>query len=205
MTNLPKLTYFNAAGRAWALRVSMFKAFGKDGWTDDRFAYQEWPDKKPQMPLGFVPILELPGKGVISQTDAITRWAAKKAGLYPSDEDDALIVDEVCSTIIEVLNKTPGAGLDAEEKKKKRLEYAAGFLTTAFKQLETRLAPGPWILGDQFTVADLMLSTLSNMIVTGDFDHVPKEFVDAFPLAKAHNDKVLDHELVVAYSANYAN
>merc|ERR1719408_847815 len=121
----------------------MFKAFGKDGWIDERIEFKDWPALKPKAPLGFVPTLTLPDGRVISQTDAMARWAAKKCGLYPTDNDDeALVVDEVCCTVIEALNKTPRSE-DADEMKRLREEYAAGFLTTAVKQLESRVSPGP--------------------------------------------------------------
>ena len=32
----PKFTYFDTGGRAVACRICLFKAFGKDGWEDDR-------------------------------------------------------------------------------------------------------------------------------------------------------------------------
>ena len=42
-----------------------------------------------------MPALELPNFRVVCQSDAIERWTAKKADLYPADDDAALIVDEV--------------------------------------------------------------------------------------------------------------
>ena len=129
-SNLPKLTYFDLAGRAFGLRIALFKAFGKDGWVVDRIEFETWPSLKPKTPLGSLPILTLPNSSVRAQTDALTRWAGKKAGLYPNDEDDALIVDEVITTSFEAFNKTPQASND-EEKKRLRQEYAEGFLSKA--------------------------------------------------------------------------
>ena len=42
MSSLPKLLYFNGAGRVFALRVAMFKAFGTDGWVDERIDFADW-------------------------------------------------------------------------------------------------------------------------------------------------------------------
>mmetsp|Transcript_32303 Transcript_32303/g.68797 ORF Transcript_32303/g.68797 Transcript_32303/m.68797 type:complete len:254 (-) Transcript_32303:154-915(-) len=200
----PKLTYFNGAGRVLALRVAMHKAFGKDGWTDHRIEFADWAALKPTAPLGFLPFLTLPDGRLVSQTDSILRWAGKKSGLYPTDDEQGLIVDEICCTVFEALNKTPRAPDDAEMKRL-REEYMAGFLTTALKQLETRVDPGPFVLGETLCMADLVLSTLSNMIATDDFTHVPASFLDTFPKVKAHNERTRDHAILKAYLAEYPN
>mmetsp|Transcript_11920 Transcript_11920/g.19756 ORF Transcript_11920/g.19756 Transcript_11920/m.19756 type:complete len:215 (-) Transcript_11920:108-752(-) len=204
---VPKLTYFNTGGRALGLRIALFKAFGKDGWIDHRFDYKEWPALKPTTPLGSVPILTLPDGTVHTQTDALTRWAGKKAGLYPTSDDQALIVDEVVSTSFEALNKCPHAK-DDDEKKKVREEYAQGFLTAAAKLLEQRVGIGPWVVddGDDLTIADLSVYMLTDMIVQGQFDYVPASFIlEGFPGLAAHRERVKEHALVKDYLANYAN
>lgn len=76
--NKPKLTYFDADGRVFGLRVAMFKAFGKDGWVDHRFPFSDWAEVKKTTPLGQVPVLTLPDGSTVTQTEAITRWAGKQ-------------------------------------------------------------------------------------------------------------------------------
>jgi len=78
------------------------KAFGKFGWVDERVSDSaEFRVLKPSLPLGSLPVLTTPGGQKRCQTDALTRWAAKKSGLYPEDVDQALMVDEVTSTVFE--------------------------------------------------------------------------------------------------------
>ena len=50
--SLPTLTYFNFKGRAFPVRVLLFKAYGKDGWTNETFEFPAWPVLKPTTPLG---------------------------------------------------------------------------------------------------------------------------------------------------------
>ena len=50
--SLPTLTYFNFKGRAFPVRVLLFKAYGKDGWTNETFEFPAWPTLKPTTPLG---------------------------------------------------------------------------------------------------------------------------------------------------------
>lgn len=204
--SVPKLTYFNLVGRVFGLRIALFKAFGKDGWIDDRIEFSQWADMKPKTPLGYLPILTLEDGEVRTQTDALTRWAGKKSGLYPSNEEDALIVDEVITTSFEALNKTP-MSKNEEEKKKLRTEYAEGFLSKALTLLQDRVKAGnPWVAGSSLSVGDLTLVMLTDMIVTGNFDYVPPSLiVDGFPILAAHRDSVYNHELVKEYLKHYPN
>lgn len=210
--SIPKLTYFDVAGRVFALRIAMFKAFGKDGWVDDRIQFQEWAALKPTTPLGTLPVLTLAdGTTTRVQTDALTRWAGSKANLYGSTDDEKLVIDEVISTSFEALNKTPKADTE-DEKKKLREEYAAGFLSQALGLLEKRVeasntaGTGPWVAGGDITIGDLTLTTLTGMIVDGQFDHVPASLVlEKFPLLEAHRTSVMAHSIVKDYLANYLN
>merc|ERR1740117_1897300 len=103
----PKLTYFNVPGRVAGLRILMFAIYGKDGWEDERVAFADWPELKPSMPMGYMPLLTLPNGSQVHQADSMMRWAGRKAGLYPSDADTALFVDEMISTVYECLSKGP--------------------------------------------------------------------------------------------------
>lgn len=204
---LPKLTYFNVVGRAFGLRIALFKAFGKDGWVDERIEFKQWAAMKPTTPLGSLPILTLDEGAVRTQTDALTRWAGKKSGLYPSNDEDALIVDEVITTSFEALNKTPSSK-DEEEKKRLRQEYSQGFLLKALSLLQDRVTAteDPYVVGGQLSIGDLTIVMLTDMILSGDFDFVPPFLIlDGFPSLKTHHDSVMNHELVKEYLQHYPN
>ena len=134
MSAKPSFLYFNGAGRVFAVRVALFKAFGKDGWEDRRLEFSEWAEMKPKTPLGSLPVLTLEDGLQVTQTDSMLRWAAKKAGLYPSDETKALLCDELTFCVIEALSRCPPAAGD--EGKAKRAEYAAGLLAKICAHME---------------------------------------------------------------------
>lgn len=205
--SMPKLTYFPAAGRTWGLRIALFNAYGQDGWIDHRIQFADWKALKPTTPLGSLPTLELPTGEVMTQCDALTRWAGKQGGLYPDDATAALLVDEATTTAFEALNKTPGHGLSVEEKKKARGEYAGGFLSAALGLLEKRIAStegGGFLTGKDLTIGDLSIVMLTDMICTGDFDYVEPSLVsDKFPGLAKHREVVLGHELVKDYQSKY--
>ena len=152
--------------------------------------------------MGSLPVLTLSDGTRITQSDAIARWAAKKAGNAPADPDDALLSDELSNTAFDMLNKCP-QDADEEVKKEKRQEFAAGFLTQACNLVCERLAikDGPLLLGTELCLGDLNLLMVSQMILDGHFDHVPASFLDAFPAILEHAKAVKETEIVKAYAA----
>ena len=67
-----KLRYFNIRGRAEFLRY-MF-AYANQDYTDDRIENEDWPQIKPTMPFGQIPVLEIRQSrkvDVIAQSNAI--------------------------------------------------------------------------------------------------------------------------------------
>ena len=77
------LTYFDfPGGRGEASRLAFHIA--NADWVDNRFS-GAWPDKKPTTPFGALPTLEIPGKGVIAQSNAILCYIGHEYGLLPTD------------------------------------------------------------------------------------------------------------------------
>lgn len=203
----PKLTYFPFPGRVFGVRVAMFKAFGKDGWIDDRVPFAEFGEKKAagEYPLGAVPVLTLPDGRTICQSAAIGAWAARQGGLMPTDITECLVVEELMATLQEVLAKTP-SDPDNEVKKAKREEYAAGWMKGAMVLLEKRYSvTASAFLMDEICLADFMLWGVVNMIQTGDFDYVDPAYVADYPKLVAAAEAVKSHPITVSYFENYEN
>ncbi|EEY69349.1 glutathione S-transferase, putative [Phytophthora infestans T30-4] len=116
-----KLTYFDGKGRAELSRLIF--SYAEIAFTDDRITHSDFAALKPTLPLGQVPVLELDGT-VYGQSMAIARYAAKIAGLYPSDATEALKVDVFsCSLedlegpIVDFMLKTSDETEKAQKKK----------------------------------------------------------------------------------------
>merc|ERR1711972_245078 len=106
--------------------------------------------------------------------------------------EKALIVDCVMDTCQDALTKCP-QDPDEEVKKKKREEYAAGKLKAYMDDLSASIerAGGPLVGGKQLTIADLVIKYfLVDMITSGNFDPVPKEYVNSWPKLAAHGQAV---------------
>ncbi|EEY69352.1 glutathione S-transferase, putative [Phytophthora infestans T30-4] len=116
-----KLTYFDGKGRAELSRLILNSA--EIAFTDDRITHSDFAALKPTLPLGQVPVLELDGM-VYGQSMAIARYAAKIAGLYPSDATEALKVDvfscsleDLDGPIVDFMFKTSDETEKAQKKK----------------------------------------------------------------------------------------
>ena len=181
------LTYFPLPGRAYVTRV----CFGIGGieYVDEKIPFDELSKRRgvkghcPGVPLGSLPVLTLPSGKVIVESGAISRYAARRANLYPQDTDEALLVDEVGDVIGSLMSKAP-QDKDPEEKKANRLVYAeSGFLKLAMDLIVSRYreTPGPYLLGNKYYSVDILLYSLVKMIRTGDFDHVDTYYDAAWP------------------------
>ena len=45
----------------------------------------EWPELKPKMPGGSLPVLKMPDGTLLHQSNAIMRYLGSKHGYYPED------------------------------------------------------------------------------------------------------------------------
>merc|ERR1711865_1024206 len=120
------------------------------------------------------------------------------------DPGDALLVDEAVAVIDQILLLTP-KDADPEVKAKNReTYYKSGFLRVGMELLEGRLtsskkrSSGPFLLGDQLTIADLYIrAPLGDLFDYDQFDGVPTEFYDEFPNVQACAAAVPNHPLLI--------
>lgn len=177
------LTYFGEEGRAFMIRSALHYA-GIE-FEDIRISIPDYiaAKKAGKYPNG-LPILTLPSGESFNQGFAILRYIGKIAGLYPTDPRDSLAVDVVLGSVFDIFAKSPGHK-DEAEKKKLREAYAAGSLKATCGVIENllkRAKSGPAAIGgDKITIADLGLHFFTNNITTGNFDYVPKDYLDKFP------------------------
>jgi len=92
-----QLTYFDThGGRGEPARLALH--IGGIAFEDKRFAFSEFAEVRKSTPFGQVPTLHVDGV-LVTQSDAITRYAGKLAGLYPTDPYQALLCDEVLGVL----------------------------------------------------------------------------------------------------------
>jgi len=102
----PTLTYFNLPGRAEVIRVLYCMEALAGGIEDKMISFEEWPNLKNSgtIPLGGqLPTLTLPDGTILTQSLAITRYAAKKTGMYPGDDLTAQKADAVVDCLVDCM------------------------------------------------------------------------------------------------------
>ena len=202
---MPKLvfTYFDFdGGRGEAARLAMH--LGGIAFEDKRIPGKDWPALRDSMPFQAMPVLEVDGK-MIAQSNTINRYLGKLAGLYPKDDWQAALVDEVMDAVEDISTRIGNTmALEGEAKKKAREALAAGPITRFLQQIEARLKAGggEWFVEKRLTVADLKCYLWIRWLKSGALDHVPADIVDQHaPLLAKHMERVKNHPKIAAYYA----
>ncbi|RLN98810.1 hypothetical protein BBJ28_00018997 [Nothophytophthora sp. Chile5] len=192
-----KLTYFDEKGRGELSRLLF--AYGGVPFVDERVSHADFPALKPKLPFGLLPVLEVDGT-VYAQSMAIARYAAKIAGLYPSDPVEALKANMFSCTLaelegpfVEIVFRTK----DETEKAEKIKTFVDETVPKSFGALE-KLVQGKFILGDKPSFADLQLFDLvENNLKMG----IPTLSLEAFPKLAAVVINVEAEPKIAAYLA----
>jgi glutathione S-transferase len=174
----PTLTYFDfSGGRGEASRLALHIA--DIDWIDDRFS-GSWPEAKKQTPFGGLPVLEVPGRGTLSQSNAILGYLGREYGLLPADSWEAARHESIMNAVEELRARAETTGRDDEdEKKKAREDFAAGYLARWAENLCAQIR-GPFIGGDALSVADLKVFVALRSYTTGVYDHIPTDVLEPF-------------------------
>ena len=200
-----KLTYFDIQGPAEPARLAL--RVGGIAFEDCRVSRDQMLELRAAGKLlggGQVPQLEVDGK-VLSQSQAITQWCGRQAGLYPKDAWAAAKVEEV----IQIVNQDIRDRCiyptmrenDADKKAAMRKELADVKLPEKFAFLEKLLQPSGYFVGDALTIADLHVYVLLNWLGMGVLDGVPNQVVlDSAPL-KAHCALLNETPAIKAWNA----
>merc|ERR1711971_213456 len=103
-------------------------------------------------------------------------------------------VDEVMDICQDILTKCP-QDPDADVKKTKREEYAAGKMKAMMDLLAQRVGESgsSFAVGADLTIGDLVVYFLVKMIRDNMFDYVPSDYVDAWPSITGLEKAVPEH------------
>ena len=202
---MPKLilTYFDFdGGRGEAARLAMHLA--GIAFEDKRIAGKDWPALRDKTPFQSMPVLEVDGK-VITQSNTLNRYLGKLAGLYPKDDWQAALVDEVMDAVDDISTKIATTmALEGEAKKKAREALVAGPIPRFLQQIEALLEAGggEWFVEKRLTVADLKCFLSVRWLKSGALDHIPADIVDQHaPLLAKHLEWIKNHPKIAAYYA----
>jgi len=120
-----KFYYFNLQARGELTRL-ILAAAGRS-YEDIRFDFDHWPEYKPKMILGQVPVLELGDGTQIPQSLTIARYVARETGLGGSDNLESAKIDAVVDTQKDI-NEVFYSKVFAEKDEAKKAQEAEKFL-----------------------------------------------------------------------------
>jgi len=199
MTSKPRLTYFDApVSRGEECRLALHLA-GVE-FDDNRVKGSEWPSVKATTPYGAVPVLELPGKPPLAQSNAILGLIGRRHGLHPSDDFEAAHHEAMmghCEDLRIAVARTISLG--PEEKKAEREKLAATTIPTWAAATERAIGDGPFFAGAKLHVVDLKLHMIVRWFIGGKVDHIPATVFDGHPKLLRVYEAVRDHDGVKAW------
>jgi len=200
--NKPRLIYFDFAGsRGEECRIALHLA-GVD-FEDVRVPRSEWKALKPTTPFGAMPVLELPDKPPLAQSNAILVYIGRLHGLHPKDDFEAARHEALMNYAEELRHQvSPTLRIsDEAHKRAAREELARDALPRWGANVERQLGAGPFVAGDTLNVADIKLYMIVRWFASGVVDHVPPTVFDAFPKLKRLYAAVGEHPGVKAWLA----
>ena len=199
MSNTLRLRYFPFPGRAAPIRDAL--RIGGVAFDDVHVPPDRFRELKAagELPFGSLPVLdvETPG-GIVSaaQSNAILRFAGRRAGLYPMDDPvRALKVDEALD-LGEDLYHVIGPSIDEQDAGRRiamrkilaqeTLPRWAGFL----ERLLVANGRTGFVVGDSLSIADLKLYWVTDKLTNGTLDGIPKSLLDGFATVTAWRQNV---------------
>ena len=199
-----KLVYFAFPGKPEATRLAAH--IGGLALEDEHIDFPTWGGgMKQKVAPQQLPLLHVDGE-TVGQGNAILRYVARLAGLYPEDARVALSVDETidyAGELFTVLGK--GMGIQDEAEKKEFFVTASaegGDFHKWLSFLDSRLAGKKYAVGDSLTVADLVVFVSTHALVCGFFEAIPSTLLAPFKNLAAHKAVVANQPKIKEYYAS---
>ncbi|HEX2827422.1 MAG TPA: glutathione S-transferase family protein [Burkholderiales bacterium] len=196
-----RLIYFDApVSRGEECRLALHLA-GVD-FEDVRIKGADWPGMKDSTPYGALPVLELPGKPPLAQSNAILVMIGRAHGLHPKDDFEAARHEGMMQHVEDLRGAVgPTIRMSDAEKKAARVALASGYMPQWAQAAEKNLGDGPFFGGDKISVVDLKLHMAVRWFIGGKVDHIPATIFSAYPKLMRVHDAVRDHAGVKSWYA----
>lgn len=146
----------------------MILAYGAIPYEDKRVEFAEWPELKPKMPLGVMPVLEYDGE-VLSQSKTIARFLAKEVGIAGKTNLEQAKADMIvdCVTDIEIARYKwvfePNPTVKETEKAVFEKETFPKFLTQILNIFQQ--GKGKFLVGEEITWADIAVANFLDTVI----------------------------------------
>lgn len=176
------LTYFDFPGsRGEECRLALH--LSGVPFVDRRLSREQFAALKPELPFGSVPVLDVEGRGQLTQTNAILSFLGREHGLLPKDPWQAAQHESLMSAVEELRIHLAATGRDpdAAVKRAARETFAATHLARFGNAMERLLGAGPFVGGAEISVADIKLFIITRSFLEGGIDFVPASTFEPYP------------------------
>lgn len=177
-----RLIYFPWAGRGAAIRDCLW--LGGVAFEDVRLSVAEFRNARSTgaFPFDLLPVLELESGARIGQNNTILRWAARKAGLTPRDELEALQVESLLDMIEDYAMRLSVTIRETDPKVRlhQRAALAERWMPELYGHLEKQLdgTGSGWLVGSALSAADLKAYHLLSKLTDGSLDGMPSDALE---------------------------
>ena len=205
MTDFPKITvtYFDiAASRGEECRLALHVAGVP--FHDNRIGFAQWAELKPNTPFGSLPTLEIEGRGILAQSNAILTFIGRAHDLHPRDNWEAAKHEALMCAVEDLRGHvSPTMRIkDEAEKKAAREALASDYLPSWGERVERELAgAAPFVAGDRLNIADIKLYVGVKWFRAGVLDHIPADIFAPYAKLNALVDAVGSHARVADWNS----
>lgn len=177
-----RLHYFDIIGLGEAIRLTFY--IGDVPFEDIRVNRSTWASVKPNYKYGQLPVLEYKGQ-VFAQAKAIGNFAARMAGIFPTDNLDILKHDEAINLRDDINLKAREWRSEEDPVKKKAIakrlaETDFNFTYSHINKLLEKSQSG-YFVGNSITHADLVWYAFTKGLKQGQPVPVHENFFNVFP------------------------
>jgi glutathione S-transferase len=189
-----KLTYFDLdTSRGEELRIA-FRIAGL-AFEETRYSLEEFDKIRSDYPFGLLPVVEVAGRGMFSQTNAILRLIGRQNGLHPDDPFEAARHDAAMDAVEDFRHRIFCTIRmdDPVQRKAARKKLAANYIPDWSASMEQLIGDGPYLAGTKPSVADIKLYMVEKWVSSGGIDHIPADTFDPFIKLKAVASAMKNH------------
>lgn len=205
-TNIIHIAHLDLQPQGRAEMTRLCLAIGDIPFENEIITKEEFPQVREKLPYKSLPTLTVDGT-TLAQSYAILRYCGKLAGIYPKDELEAFKADEISETVQDLMVCVfRYMGPDAEKLRESRVQFVEKEMPRYLGAIEKRITAwneGPYVLGNDISIADLALFVLCQYIDRGIWDHVPTDSFHQYARIHSIYNTVAEHPKVVQwYEAN---
>eukprot|EP01084_Bolivina_argentea_P238222 400223_1 len=214
-----RVRYWGSAGRAHPIRLAL--VLGGIAFEDEFIEGAEHKATKAAggrrwSGLPELVIYDAEGKEVttIGQSYAMLRYVGTITGIYPSNALQRAFVDELLDSLNDAKKSLMFNGEKDKEKQKAMREaiiakdgaltYWLNKFVLRLEENEKRGNTNGFIVGNSVTIADLALASSFETLVSGFWDHIPKDlFSKNFPKLQTFIDTVFSIPVIKEFNAKF--